>query len=215
MSEIPTITVTGHGSVSVPPDKAVISFEVAFDSRDYEQAVSEVNTHIKRLREGLREAGIDPDQLKTLQFAVAARHTTRKVGEEHKQVFVGWNACQRLRLELGVEGKLLVRALAAIARCGGESSLGLSFEVSDRQGLQARVLAEATRAACLNARTIAEASGCKLGRPLKIKYGWSQMSFQSPAMYDRQALMICDSAPDVQPSDVEASDSVTILFALE
>lgn len=215
MAEIPTITVTGRGQVSVPPDKTVITFDIAAEDLDYAAAVEDLNRQVGRLRRSLQGAGIDPDQLKTAEFSVSPHHESRKKGEDYEQVFIGWNASQSLTLEMGADRQQIGKAVTAIAESGAASSVEFAFQVADQAAFRAKVLAEATRDACLQARTIAEAAGCRLGKPLKITYGWTQMSFDSPALCDSSISAWRNEAPDVRPVNVEGADSVTILFALE
>jgi len=215
MTDIPTITVTGVGNVSTPPDKTVLAFQVAFEDEDNAKAMANVDHHVGRLHMGLRDAGIDPELLKTHEISVTPHHEWSGDDDDGEEVFVGWNASQNLRLELGVDRRLLGKALTAIAACGVESSLRLTFEVSDREAFRAKVLEDATKSACRNARAIAEAAGCRLGKPLKIQYGYTQISWTSPTISRDTNPRVLSSASDVRPAEIQGSDSVTIIFALE
>ncbi len=130
-------------------------------------------------------------------------------------MFLGWVTRHRMRIELPIDRELLNKAFAAIASDEVQSSINIGFEVSDLDALRTKILEEATRVACRNAEAMATAAGCKLGRALKIEYGWSELRV-SPLRYERNLMMSleADATPDIEPDDIDASDSVTILFEL-
>ncbi len=214
MPRTPTISVRGMGHVSVPPDRTVISFDISALDMDYTKSANSLNERVARLRAGLEKGGIKGSDLKTTRFEIEPHHEWRGKDENRRQVFLGWHAKHRMRLELPVDRELLNKAFEAIVTNDVHSSVEIGFQVSDRGALRTMLLEDATRSACRNAETMARAAGCSLGRALKIEYGWSEIRFARP-MYSAQPDMLMESsAPDIEPDDIEASDSVTVLFEL-
>ncbi|MDH4036965.1 MAG: SIMPL domain-containing protein [Candidatus Krumholzibacteria bacterium] len=215
MPRTPTISVRGVGNVSVPPDRTVVSFDISTMDMDYSRSASDLNERVATLRAGLKKSGIKPEDLKTTSFSIDPHHEWRGKDENRRQVFLGWVTRHRMKIELPIDRELLNKAFAAIASDEVKSSIEISFDVSDRDALRTKILEEATRVACRNAETMATAAGCKLGRALKIEYGWSELRI-SPLRYERNLMMSleADATPDIEPDDIDASDSVTILFEL-
>jgi uncharacterized protein YggE len=211
MTYEPKISVRGVGSVSWPPDTTVISFAITARSREYSQAVQELNERVAELRGRLEGAGVDPKRLKTTQFGVDAEYRT----VEKKQVFWGWGARHGLRLELPVDRDLLNKALEAVATGSTDAEFAVGFEVKDRAGLREAVLADATKAARRNADAIVSSAGCRLGKVLSIEYHWSEIRFGSFEHHLSRGIMAeACGAPDIEPEDVDAEDSVTLVWEL-
>jgi uncharacterized protein YggE len=215
MPRTPTISVRGMGHVSVPPDRTVVSFDISTMDMDYSKSANDLNERVAKLRARLKESGIKPEDLKTTNYGIEPHHEWRGKDENRRQVFLGWVTRHRMRIELPIDRALLNQAFAAIASDEVQSSINIGFEVSDLDALRTKILEEATRVACRNAETMATAAGCKLGRALKIEYGWSELRV-SPLRFERNLMMSIesDAAPDIEPDDLDASDSVTILFEL-
>ncbi len=215
MPENSTISVRGVGRLSVPPDRTVISFDISTMDMEYAKSANNLNERVATLRSRLKESGIDPRDLKTTSYGIDPHHEWRGKDENRRQVFLGWITRHRMRLELPVDRELLNKAFVAIASEDVQSSLDVSFEVSDPGVLRTKILEEAARVACRNAGAIATAAGCKLGRALKIEYGWSEIHISRP-LYSATPSLMADvmEAPDIEPEEIDASDSVTILFEL-
>jgi uncharacterized protein YggE len=209
----PTISVRGVGNVSMPPDVTVISFELSALNYVYTRAVEELNERVANLRKEINAVGVDPTRLKTTSFGVQAKH----VYEHDRHVFKGWFAEHRMRLELGVDRDLLNRALQAVATGRSEAKFRIGFEVHDKAAAREAVLADATRTARRNADAIASAAGCRLGKVLRVEYGWSEIRFRSldyEISREARGVDAAMAAPDIEPEDIEAQDTVTVVWEL-
>lgn len=214
MSETPFISVKGVGHVTMPPDIVVITFRMSRLDRVYRDSVEGLNERVEKLRSAIVDADVDRDQLKTTLFNVSPEYEY----DRNKRVFKGWRAEHSLRLELPIDRERLNRVLGAITAADIESQLNVLFEVRDRAALRERTLEDATRAARAGAEAIAGAAGCRLGKVLKMDYGWSEVRFKSlQYTLDRDASALHReslSAPDIEPEDVDSSDSVTVVWEL-
>lgn len=215
MTDAPTISVKGVGRVSVPPDRTVVSFSISALNADYAVSADEVNARVTRLRSRLSEAGIAATDLKTTSFSIERENEWRGRDANRQQVFVGWRPRHHLRLELPVDREKLNKAFAAIASNDVESSVEISFTVSDQALLRTKILEDATRTARRNAEVIAAAAGCKLGKALRIEYGWSEVRFERKGWSVDYSDSLREAAmPDFEPEDIDGEDSVTIAFEL-
>lgn len=214
LSQSPTITVRGVGSVSVPPDRTVVSFNIAALDKDYGASADNLNERVAGLRERLTKRGIDGALLKTTQYTISPQHEYRGTGENRRAVFIGWRAQHSMRLELPVDREMLNHAFEAITSEELDASLSVGFEVSDRNALRTLVLEDATRNACKNADAIARAAGCTLGKAIKVDYSWSEIRYHGVNYALAEGTASRAPAPDIEPDEVEAEDSVTIVFEL-
>lgn len=210
MGNEPTISVKGVGNVSLPPDMTVITFEMNSFSREYTAAVEDLNERVAELREKLSSVDIDRKQLKTTRFDVDADYKY----VEDERVFNGWIAKHNLRLELPVDRDRLNQAFEAVATESIQAEFNIHFEVTDKAAVREAVLVDATKTAQKNAKAIASAAGCRLGKVLKMEYGWSEIHFRSVG-YSMPSEMMCEARmPDIEPEDVDAHDSVTVEWEL-
>ena len=94
--------------------------------------------------------------------------------------------------------------------------MNLAFEVADPEGLKQKVLASAVANAKRRAETIATASGIKLGGITHIEYGYAEVrvSSQPCEMALESAGSMSDEAPDFDPEEVQAEDTVTITWEI-
>jgi uncharacterized protein YggE len=211
MGHEPTISVKGIGNVSLPPDMTVILFEMSSHSREYAATIEDLNERVAVLRKKLSGVKIDPKKLKTTRFNVDADYRYVK----NKSIFNGWIAKHNLQLELSVDRDQLNSAFEAVTTEKIQAEFHVRFEVRDKAAVREAVLADATRMAQKNAEAIASAAGCRLGKVLKMEYGWSEIRFQSVDYCMSREPDMCEmSAPDIEPEDVEAQDSVTVVWEL-
>jgi len=213
MENTPTISVKGVGRASAAPDLTVITFTISALDKDYDRSAATLNQRVVALRSRLDKAGIQGTDLKTTQFEIEAEREYKN----NQNVFVGWKSTHALRLELPVDRELLNKAFVAFASGDVESEITIGFEVKDKEAMRERILDQATRTARRNAEAIATAAGCRLGKVLRIEYGWAEVRFRS-AEYSIRARQVFSEdammAPDIEPENVRGEDSVTMVWEL-
>ena len=206
------LKVQGKARVNVEPDIVTISFEVEAKAKGYADCIGKLNTRIEELRGNVAATGLARANLKTTAFSIRV-DTRYEDGQHH---FVGYRASHNLHIELPVDKEFLNRVLRQIAQGHSGAEIKLTFSVKDKDGLRKRVLAEAVRAAKENAAALAAAAGITLGTLQQIDYGWAEVR-----IYDCEANMACGEAlpseyeADIDPEDVGAEDSVTLVYEIE
>ena len=211
-----TISVKGVGRIEVEPDRVVLSFSVESLDRNYAESINGLNARVNRLRSVLEPLGIDRKELKTSSFSVGTeRGTERRYDEETEEyLFVGYEARHGLTLRLPMDQNKLNSILNEIAAECIEAEFNIHFESSDKKGAQERLLKKAVSDAEFKASVLAEATGMKLGRILSMDHRWSEISFTSTGyMMESRAEkgMMC-SAPDIEPSEIQARDTVELVW---
>ena len=201
------LRVEGRGVVSADPNRVVLTFGVEGRDESYGVAVDELNRRVEALRGDLSEAaGLGRELLKTLSFDVGPEYDYEDGGRR----FRGYKASHRLRAELPLEKEMMNRALDRVAGSASEATLGVSFDVSDRDGLKRRALRAAVEDARGIAGVLAEATEVKIEGIERVDHG--RVGFGGSAAREFEGFRRRrDSAdPDIEPGAVEANVEVTI-----
>lgn len=207
-----TLVVQGKGRVSADPDVVVLHFDVQGSDHSYSGAVEDLNARVENLRSGLETVGIERDSLKTTSFYVQAKHEY----DDGKRVFRGYRADHDLKLRLPLDKGMLNRALRHAAESASEPEIRISFDISDREPLRQRALERAVENARENAETLARAAGVRLLSITRIEYGAMEVEVRSHRNeYVMSEMSMGASAPDITPSELDAQDSVTVVWEIE
>ena len=210
------IKVTGKAEASTPADRVVLRFDINGWSKTYAPAVEMLNQRVETLRAGLAPLSVGRQQLKTSAFRVAPTYeTTSRLGTQRRELS-GYFASHTIRLELPVDQARLNEVLGAISQGESEPTLYISFEVEDASALRQEALRNAVAEAERNARTLGEAAGVSLKMLRAIEYGWSEVRLTTQSFpLERPAGGAQMAAPDLEPEDVKASESVTMTWEIE
>ncbi len=162
--KIPTIQVTGMGSVQAKPDTASISIGVGTEDGNAQNAVSRNNAATAKVISELEAAAIEKKDLKTSNFSVYPQY--RSEGTDKHQV-VTYRASNTVTVtvhNLDKVGDILTKAVAA----GSNQISGPNFSVSDPEKYLAEARKKAVENAIAKASVYANAAGLKLGSILSM-----------------------------------------------
>lgn len=215
-----SITIKGIGKLSLKPDQAVVSLMLKTVRVDYDKAMDKAAKHLEQLRSAIAEIDFTKDDLKTTSFDVGTEYENERDEKgNYKQIFVGYRVTHGLKLELDFDSQRLSKVLGAIAVCIAEPELNVQFTVKDKEAADAALL----ESACVNAKAKAEiltkASGVTLGELVSIDYNWGELHLYSPTRYemDPPCMARASAAPtamDIEPDDIDVSDSVTFVWEI-
>lgn len=204
--------VQGKGHATMEPDMVTLAFDVEATAKEYEESVRDLNARADDLRESMAASGLDKARLKTTSFNV-------RVETEYKNrqyVFAGYKATHKMQIEVPMDKALLNKVLRHVAQGHSGAQINLTFSVNDKDALRRMVLIHAVQIARENAETLAEAAGVKLGKLMQMDYGWTEVR-----IFEGEACMIAEGAEDmsaydadIDPEDVAAEDSVTLVFEI-
>lgn len=215
-----TITVKGVGNVSVKPDLVVLSMSLESKNRDYETAMREAADKIEQINKSLSVIGFERESVKTTDFNVKTDYESKKDrAGSYYRVFNGYVVNHRLKMSFGFDTKLLSKALGTISGCIAEPELSISFTVKEPSAVNEALLRSATVNAKKKAEILCEASGAKLGELVNIDYNWGELNIYSRTSYDMgmDCMKMCTEAPyslDIEPDDIDASDTVTFVWQI-
>ena len=215
-----TITVKGVGSASVRPDYITISMTVESVRKDYNASMEDAAQRIEKLRDAVIGSGYKKEDLKTISFDVDTRY--EGVQDQHgncKREFSGYAVTYRLKLSFDMDSKQLAKVIGAISENGAAPELSIAFTVKDPAKVSEVLLVSATENAKAKAEILCKASGNELGQLLSIDYNWGELNVVSRTRYAMedsvQPLMAKSIAVDIEPDDINVSDTVTFTWEIK
>ena len=215
-----TITVKGVGNVSVKPDYVVLSISLETRNHDYETAMREAADRIDHINESLSTIGFEKESVKTTDFNVRTDYESKKDRNgNYYRVFNGYVVNHRLKVSFDFDTKVLFKALGIINGCIAEPELSIGFTVKEPSAVNEALLKSATINAKKKAEILCEASGAKLGELVNIDYNWGELNIYSRTSYDMgmDCMKACAEAPysiDIEPDDIDATDTVTFVWQI-
>jgi len=207
---VPTVSVSGHGQVNVPPDTASVSIGIDVIQPTLAEAQEQATAQATTLIEALKAAGIADEDIQTAYFSVnILRDYSENADPTQITGFEIMNQLQLTVRDTDMLGDLLDEAVNA----GANSINGVTFYVDD----QTAAASEARKLAVEDARTKAEelaaAAGLTLGPVVSIAEGTVS---PMPPMYGgaRGGMSKAEAATPVQPGSSTITVDVSVTFEL-
>lgn len=198
------ITVTGVGTVDAVPDRAQLSLGVTTEAGSAREALAQNSTRMKQLVAALRAAGIAERDLQTEQVSVWPAYDAEG---RTAQRYTASNSVSVVVREVDRAGEIL----EAASRAGANQINGPTLTREDRDGLEAKALAEAVENARKRAEALAGAAGVGVGRVTAITES-AQPEFMWAA--ERAADSAAASTVPIEKGTQEITATVTVTFAI-
>jgi len=219
-----TIRVTGRGKLAVKPDTVRLIITQSEREKAYDDAIEASAQQKKSLTDAIAEHGFKREDLKTLSFDVHAEYEGYEAEDKSwKQRLVGYRYTHQMKLEFPIASEKLGAVLSALMQCKGEPEFSIQYTIADPESAKNELLAKAVADSKAKAVVLAEAAGVKLKEIRFVDYSWAEVDFVTRPMNDMR-LMRCDSvgmaknaaiAPDIEPDDIEVTDTVTVVWGIE
>ena len=160
-----TVSVTGTGSVSLPPDIVVVNIGVQTQGDNVAQAVAENNRRAQQVTEAILAAGVAEEDVRTTYFSVSPQQQYDPQGMPTGAVtyWVDNTVTATLR-QVDQLGGLLEAALGA----GANSINNVQYGVDDTSEAELEARQQAMDDARQRAELLAAAAGATLGEPISI-----------------------------------------------
>lgn len=215
-----TITVMGIGKASAKPDHVVLSMTLESKHKDYDKAMEMAAAHIQHLNDTLCGIGFEKGSVKTTNFNVRTDYDRVKDRYgNYESVFSGYEVTHNLKLAFDFDMGRLSQALAAIAGCLSHPQISIAFTVKDATAINGEMLRSATVNAKRKAEILCEASGVTMGDLIAIDYNWGELDIYSHTRYDcceeAMAPMAIGAAIDIDPEDIDVSDTATFVWEIK
>ncbi|EAR50155.1 hypothetical protein OG2516_15744 [Oceanicola granulosus HTCC2516] len=201
--EPPTISVAGHGEISVTPDMATVRLGVTAQSKAADAAVDEMSTALAAVLDRLAEADIAPADIRTGSLRLSPNLTDYSSSRSSR--IDGFTASSILTVRVR-DLDIIGEVLDAVIGDGANELQGIEFGLQDPEP----VLNEARREAVANGRAKAElfadAAGVALGELLSLSEAGAGSGPPMPMMEARVA-----SVP-VAEGEIAISADVSMVF---
>src|SRR5918997_988721 len=162
---VPTVSVSGHGSVNVPPDTASVSIGVDVIKPTLGEAQELATTQATAINEALKAAGIAEEDIQTDFFSV---NILRDYSENADPTLItGFEIVNQLRVTVR-DTDQLGELLDAAVDAGANSIYGVTFYVDDQTAAASDARVEAVEDARTKAEELAAAAGMTLGPVVAI-----------------------------------------------
>lgn len=216
-----TIKVTGKGQIKVKPDMTRITISLEGTYPEYGEALRGSSQDTEQLKKVLSAYGFDRSDLKTLYFSVDTEYERYEEKGEYKRRFVGYRFCHRMKVEFPSDNDRLGKILYGLSNCSVNPEFRLSYTVSDPEGAKNELLGRAVSDAKEKAAVLTQAAGVVLKDIQSIDYSWGEIEFEyNPInrMLRAGELPVATGAAgydmDIEPDDIEVSDTVTVLWEI-
>jgi uncharacterized protein YggE len=198
------IRVSGTGKVQATPDIARAHVGVQTFDPSVEVAVAENNRRMQAIMDALAAKGIAEKDRRTTLFQVSPRRDFRIEGPDNIVGFQVDNVLLATVRDLTQVGAVLQAAIDA----GANNIAGVEFTLEDPTSARRDARLQAVADAQARAKTMAEAAGVTLGKPISIvEAGW-----QEPigVWKGREDVAV---AP-IQPGEITVSVVVDVLYEI-
>ena len=224
MSNMRTIRVTGKGQIKVKPDTTRITISLEGTWPEYGETLRHSSQDTERLKDVLSAFGFERSDLKTLNFNVETEYESYKDKGTYKQRLIGYRFTHMMKVEFPSDNDRLGKVLYALANCPLKPEFRLSYTVSDPEAAKNDLLGKAVTDAKEKSSVLTQAAGVTLKDIQSIDYSWGEIDFEYRPMNrmlmadEYLARPMAAESPsydmDIEPDDIEVSDTVTVLWEI-
>lgn len=216
-----SIRVTGKGQIKVHPDMTRITLTLTGHHKEYAETLRRSSEDTEALQDVLSGFGFKRSDLKTLSFNVDTEFESyRDKNNDFKQRFAGYRFDHVLKVEFESDNERLGRVLAALANCSVRPEFRISYTVKDPEAAKNTLLGKAVADAKEKAAVLSQAAGVALREVQSIDYSWGEIDFEYRPMSNAVLADRCEAPMarsfhlNVEPDDIEVSDTVTVVWEI-
>ncbi len=216
------IRVTGKGNISVKPDQIRLLLELSDLRESYEETLRTSTEKVEALKDVFERLEFERKDLKTTYFNVDTRYESYQAKDKSwKKRFLGYEFNHKMKIEFEANNALLGKVLYALGHATVKPEFRILYTVKDPEKSKNQLLAKAIADSKEKAKVLTEAAGVKLGDIMTIDYTWGEIEFSSTPMnrmLEPMALEECCTSAsydiDIEPDDIEVSDTVTVVWSI-
>src|SRR3954464_439306 len=208
---VPTVSVSGHGSVNVPPDTASVSIGVDIIKPTLGEAQEQATTQATAVIEALKDAGIAAEDIQTDYFSVNILRDYSENGDPTQ--ITGFEIMNQLAVTVH-DTDQLGELLDAAVNAGANRINGVTFYVDDQTAASSDARVQAVEDARTKAEELAAAAGMSLGPVVAISEGTSPLVSPVYDMARGGGMGAGQAAVPVQPGSTTVAVDVTMTFEL-
>jgi uncharacterized protein len=157
-----TISLFATGAIKTTPDKVDISTGVTTEAKTAREALDRNTEAMAKVVAALKEAGIEPKHIQTVNFSVGPVFEQRPYDKPAPPVVVGYRVNNQVRITLD-DIKRLGEILDTVVTLGSNQIDSIEFGVKEPETLKDEARKLALKNVTDNAKLYAEAAGVTLG----------------------------------------------------
>lgn len=204
-----SITVTATGTATAVPDRARIATGVVSEAATAREALSANNGAMQKLIAGLKDSGIEPQDIQTAGLNLNPRYTNPRDGQP--PVIDGYQASNTVEVHVRDLDKL-GDVLDKLVTLGANQMNGITFEVSAAETLRDTARKEAIANARRRAELYATAAGAKVGDVIAIAEGTENAP---PPYFKSGRAAAMSAAVPIERGSQTLDASVTVTWELD
>lgn len=216
-----TIKVTGKGRIAVKPDQIRLTIELSGCTKEYEDCVHLSTLQTASIKDEFEKLGFQKESLKTTYFNVDTKYESyRDKNNDYKTRLEGYEFKHHMKIEFDADNGMLGKVLYSLAHSEVKPEFRFGYCVKDIEASKNELLGNAVKDSMEKARVLADASGVKLGEIVMIDYSWGELDmYVEPMGINRMMLAepcSCEDAydMDVEPDDIDVTDTVTVVWKI-
>ena len=198
------VTVTGEGTISVPPDMATVHLGVTTQAATAREASDANARRMTALLTAIKGGGIAESDIQTSSLSLQPQ-----MGGGNAPRITGFQASNQVTVkarDLAALSGLLDKTIAA----GANDLSGIEFAVSDRSKALDRARKDAIDDARRKAELYATAAGAKVGAVVTI----GETTHQPPVRPMMRTMREAAAAVPIEPGEQKLQVSVTVSYEL-
>jgi uncharacterized protein YggE len=209
----PAISMSGEGTVSVPPDLARIDAGVTSDAKTAKEAAEANNAAMGKVLAALKGTGIDEKDYQTSRLSLQPQYSPNKVSSGPTSI-TGYRASNRVTIKVHDLTKV-ASVIDTLVAAGANDIGNVGFTVAQPSKLLDEAREKALADARRKAEIYAKAAGVTLGAPLEIIEGGAPTPvFRAKMMGAIAAGELSAPAPIAQGEET-LSVSVSVTWAIK
>lgn len=215
-----TIRITGKGQIKVKPDMTRLTITLEDTYREYSETLKHSSEATKQIKDLFLAFGFEKSRLKTLSFNVDTEYKNYSEHDTYKRIFVGYSYRQVLKIEFDSDNKLLGKILYALANSPLHPEFRISYTVKNPEAAKNRLLSKAMQDAKKKALVLSQAADVTLKDIQSIDYSFGELDLQINSVQNMlpskaSVPSIQDYHIEIEPDDIDVTDSVTVIWEIE
>ena len=221
------LKVTGKGKVVAVPDQIVLNIDLNGTEKDYKKAYKQMEMATKEVRDLFQGLSFEVKDLKTKKCEVEVSNERKYVEKTGtwEFVFKGYEYVHKMKIMFDKDNDLLGKVLYGLSKCESRPEVNISYTVKDVKSTKNTLLKNAIADSKAKAAVLAEAAGVTLGDILKIDYSWGEINLSTPVLDSFLDVMrLSDDSDcfedealdmDIEPEDINITDTVTVIWEIQ
>lgn len=205
-----SISVTGHGDASGPPDQAEVSAGVQILADTVIEATRENQSIIERIMAALEEQGIPEEKIQTSNYSIWAEQNYQDPRRQSR--ISGYRVSNVVTVKIDDIDKI-GDVLAAVTNAGANAIHGIQFGVRDTAALEQKAREAAMADARARAEALASLAGVELGEVVSISTSLG-VGPPRPMMARNFEMADMASAPGISPGQQQIGVQIHATFAI-